>query len=45
MILPANSYICPICGLVLPALAAYHSHYEREHRRKRTLSIDNKLQP
>jgi hypothetical protein len=31
-----DDFICPICGLILPALAAYHQHYAREHQSRKS---------
>jgi hypothetical protein len=29
-----DEYACPLCGLILPALAAYHRHYAERHGRQ-----------
>ena len=38
--IPADHYICPLCGLVLPSLTAFHQHYAKIHQ----IPIDNKTQ-
>lgn len=48
--LDPSDYICPVCGLVLPALAAYHRHWQREHVdgrpiRQSTIQQTNSTQP
>jgi hypothetical protein len=35
-----EEYLCPLCGLILPSLAAFHQHYAKIHQSP----IDNKTQ-
>jgi len=29
-----HEFICPICGLVIPSLTAFHQHHAKVHQKK-----------